>query len=259
MKKIPGFMNKILVVCLCLMALTCPDAQAQSDDAATDALQFVLRNGDVVPDGSVLVIETMEEDPFGGALMPSGLYVRNNAEEDVVASIEVSISSIDGGVLQCCFPQNCQSYVATGTYETPSGTVAANTQRKNLQTEWVMPSATYEGEATARLRIKIYRQIADVSQSVSGTFQPASDASQLVFVGYGPTVNICFSSPALTAIHSATYADTSADTTSDAKSSPSASPSLTGIYSLSGRRLSAPQKGINIFRYSDGTTRKVVK
>lgn len=245
MKKIPGFMNKILVVCLCLMALTCPYAQAQSDDAATDALQFVLRNGDVVPDGSVLVIETMEEDPFGGALMPSGLYVRNNAEEDVVASIEVSISSIDGGVLQCCFPLNCQSYVAAGTYETPSGTIAANTQRKNLQTEWVMPSASYEGEATARLRIKIYRQIAD--------------ASQLVFVGYGPTVNICFASPALTAIHSATYADASADTTSTAKSYPSASPSLTGIYSLSGRRLSAPQKGINIFRYSDGTTRKVMK
>ena len=29
-------------------------------------------------------------------------------------------------------------------------------------------------------------------------------------------------------------------------------------YSLDGRKLSAPQKGINILRMSDGTTRKVI-
>lgn len=32
----------------------------------------------------------------------------------------------------------------------------------------------------------------------------------------------------------------------------------TGIYTLDGRRLSAPQRGVNIIRYADGSTRKVV-
>ena len=31
-----------------------------------------------------------------------------------------------------------------------------------------------------------------------------------------------------------------------------------GYYTLDGRRLSSPQKGINIIRQSDGTTRKVI-
>lgn len=38
----------------------------------------------------------------------------------------------------------------------------------------------------------------------------------------------------------------------------SASRSLIGIYSLSGMKLDAPQRGVNIFRYSDGTTRKAM-
>ena len=33
---------------------------------------------------------------------------------------------------------------------------------------------------------------------------------------------------------------------------------VTGYYSIDGKRLSAPQKGLNIIRMSDGTTRKIV-
>ena len=32
-----------------------------------------------------------------------------------------------------------------------------------------------------------------------------------------------------------------------------------GYYDLQGRKLNKPQKGINIIRYSDGTTRKILK
>lgn len=35
-------------------------------------------------------------------------------------------------------------------------------------------------------------------------------------------------------------------------------PSVTGYYDLSGRRFSGLQRGLNIIRYSDGTSRKVM-
>ena len=37
-----------------------------------------------------------------------------------------------------------------------------------------------------------------------------------------------------------------------------AAPTVIGYYDLSGRRLSGQQRGLNIIRYSDGTSRKVM-
>ncbi|MCI7309558.1 MAG: hypothetical protein MR536_01725, partial [Prevotella sp.] len=37
----------------------------------------------------------------------------------------------------------------------------------------------------------------------------------------------------------------------------SADAQLIGIYNLNGMKLEAPIRGVNVFRYSDGTTRKV--
>lgn len=224
-------MKKTLLVSALITIYFCLQAFAQTNTVSTSALQFINAGGTALPDGGVLIIDRVEEDPFGGALINSCLFVSNSADEAVMASIEVSVSSISGGTLQCCFPQNCLTYTRTGIYETPVGTIPANTARKNLQTEWVMPESGIEGNATARFRLKIYQ--ADAS------------GADPVFIGYGPAINVCFFSSSPTGI-------------SAAASAPPTN-SIIGIFDLSGNRLKELKRGVNIVRYSDGTTRKVIK
>lgn len=217
-------MNKFLSI---IFLLTCffVSATAQTDNnTVLSSMQFVRADGTPIPDGSILIVDSAESNPFGDIIMHSGLYVRNTTDKPVTASIEVNISSLDAGSLLCCFPQACQSYASTGIYETPSGPISATAKPQDLRTEWSCDIPNYEGQVTARFRIKIYQD--------NGTS----------LLGYGPTVSVCFVSPSLTGIKSATI-----------------STPLIGIYNLHGQRLASPQKGLNIFRYSDGSTRKVWK
>lgn len=212
---------------------------------ALSSLQFVRSDGTLIPDGAILIVDSAEQSPFGENIMNSGLFLRNSGDEAVVVAIEVDISSLDAGTLQCCFPQNCQSYDAAGTYLTPTGTLSANSSPLNLRTEWIFFDSGYEGQATARFRVRIFRQ------------------DGLSPLGYGPAVSVCFASPALTGIKSAIVNDTATLVPgfppSSYKPSSSAPPALVGIYDISGRRLSDLQKGLNILRYSDGSTRKIMK
>lgn len=253
-------MNKFLSLSLVILSCFLMSARAQdggntvksdggivkSDGGnAFSSLQFVRSDGTLIPDGAILIVDSAEQSPFGENIMNSGLFLRNSGDEAVVAAIEVDISSLDAGTLQCCFPQNCQSYDAAGTYLTPTGTLSAASHPQNLRTEWIFFDSGYEGQATARFRVKVFRQ---------------DGATPL---GYGPTVSVCFASPALTGIKSATVNDAASLALGfppfSNKSSSSASPSLLGIYDISGRRFSALQKGLNILRYSDGSTRKIMK
>lgn len=221
-------MNKFLSLSFLMMVCLLMPAMGQQNGKVLTSLQFVRADGEIVPDGSVIVVDTPEQTPFGDIILNSGLFVRNNENHAVTAAIEANVSSIGAGVFQCCFPSSCQPYSTAGTFLTPIGNVAAATQFHNLQTEWSLQDPNYAGETTVRLRLMIYN----------------NDGSALQ--GYGPTVSICFVSPALTCItnynaHAAVSAD------------------VVGIYDLSGRRLRNLQKGMNIVRFSDGTTRKIQK
>ena len=217
-------MNKFLSLSFLMMVCLLMPAMGQQNGKVLTSLQFVRANGEIVPDGSVIVVDTPEQTPFGDIILNSGLFVRNNESHAVTAAIEANVSSIGAGVFQCCFPSSCQPYSSPGTYLTPVGSIAAATQFHNLQTEWSLQDLNYAGETTVRLRLVIYNNGGSALQ------------------GYGPTVSICFVSPALTGIKS-----------------PTTSATLIGIYNLHGQRLAVPQKGLNIFRYSDGSTRKVLK
>lgn len=211
---------------------------------ALSSLQFVRSDGTLIPDGAILIVDSAEQSPFGENIMNSGLFLRNSGDEAVVVAIEVDISSLDAGTLQCCFPQNCQSYDAAGTYQTPAGTLSANSSPLNLRTEWIFFDSGYEGQATARFRVKIFQQ------------------DGITPLGYGPAVSVCFASPALTGIKSAIVNDAAslAPGFPPVSCKPSsAPPALVGIYDISGRRLPDLQKGLNILRYSDGSTRKIMK
>lgn len=216
--------RKVLV--LVAAALLGTTANAQIDNT----LQFVDADGNVIPDGSTITVTDVEMDEFTGLpyQINSGLYVKKNSSEEVGAMVEVNVSRMDNGSLACCFPGSCAAITATGTYETPPGTMSESS--KDFQTEWVFDSY---GTCTATFSLKLM----DFERNSWGM------PENFTFKADGPsvTVNFVYSDP--TGIDGIT---------GDGKKT------VTGYYSVDGRRLSAPQKGINIVEYSDGKRAKIL-
>lgn len=231
-------MKKIFTFCLALLALSSVPAMAQDDDEEEEidnTLEFVDAQGNVVPDGSELTINTPEEDAFGDVQIPSGLYVNNTSEDEVYTGMEVNLSRLDNGSFNCCFPQVCTTFTGVKTDRTKGGSFAANEQKHSLATEWIPASKTSYGEAVAKLSICMY----GVKYNRFGTPE-AGD-----FLGYGPSVTITFVNPDPTGINSV-------NTNGSINK-------VSAIYNLRGEQLSHMQKGLNIVRYADGTTRKILK
>lgn len=217
-------MKKIFTLTLSLfVAAVATFAQEEEID---ETFQFVDSEGNVVADGSTLTITEYETHPFLGTIqMPTGLNVKNTTDEEAICGVEYVVDEISNGDFQICFPTNCITQKAPGTYETPSGSLAAD-EVKDLLSEWLPKDY---GTATVSYRLMVY-----------GSGLPGKPA---VFNGYGPTVtvNFVYSDPA--GVDGVTAAG-------DVKE--------TARYSLDGRRLSQPEKGINLVKTSDGKVRKVL-
>ncbi len=105
--------------------------------AQTADLQFTDKNGNVVPDGTTLTIDAEAIDDGFDIIYEanSGLFVRNNRSILTGASIKWTVEQIDNGAVQLCFPINCVSKDATGTFDTEKGALEAN-ETRSLQSEW---------------------------------------------------------------------------------------------------------------------------
>ena len=86
--------------------------------SANAQLQFVDKDGNVVPDGTTLNIE-----------------VKNTSDKTVGTSVDWQVEQLDNGAVQVCFPEACVSHNATGLYHTDKGTLEANETRA-LNSEW---------------------------------------------------------------------------------------------------------------------------
>lgn len=208
-------MKKISTLTLFLL-MGVMSAWSQTDNT----FRFVDKNGNEVPDGTELTITEVEEDVFGGVMMPTGLYIKSNQNGTVYGSMAYDILEISSGAFQVCFPENCTSKSAAGTYETPFGAV----KTEDIMAEW-MPEAY--GTAKVTLQPKTYKH-----NNVTGNTS---------FLGYGPKITINF-----------VYADPSGITATGAEGK-----TEVGRYAVDGRRLAQPQRGLNIVRTSDGKTHKV--
>ncbi len=208
----------LLIGCLCLLPLA---AMAADDDSV---IVFVDKDGNVIEDGSELTIRGLTPaSQYDDAYISSGLYVR--MAENTGASIEVTLTRLDNGVMQCCFPTLCSTIQTLGVTETAKGMLSTTQNDWNIQTEWY-PTAF--GTCTATLQLKIY---------AAGLLSPGE------FLSYGPKVTINF-----------VYDETSADVEGIAVDD--ATP--VAYYTTDGRQLSSPRQGINIVRYSDGHSAKIV-
>lgn len=216
--------NILLIVAASLFATA---ASAQVDKT----IEFVDAEGNVVPDGSTITVTDVETDPFTGEpyQIISGLYVRNNSSEEVGAKVEVNVSRLDNGSLPCCFPSLCSTITSVGTTETEPGTMEGS-KSQDFQTEWVFGGY---GTCTATFRLKLM----DVEYNSWGIPTKFTDKAD----GPSVTVNFVYSDP--TGIDKVGITETS---------------EITGIYTIGGQKAEKLQKGINIVKYSNGKSAKII-
>lgn len=126
--------------------------QAQNDFP----LQFVDKDGQIISDGSVVIITDYEEDElFGDILMPTNVWVKNISNETVQGGASYTIQKIDNGSFQTCFPANCMRQMFAGTYSTGTDAFMPG-QLRDMQTEW-FPEG--EGVCEVTYQLKTFRKV----------------------------------------------------------------------------------------------------
>lgn len=214
---------------LTLLAALAVTGSAFAQEEVSDAVQFVNAGGAVIADGTTLVVTEAEMIDDGFEVYPilnSGLYVKNVSEDAQAVLIDVTLTSIAGGAFQICFPTNCMQLRQPTQWATPPGLLAAGTEAQDLQSEWI-PEAY--GECVVTYQIKI----CDNDPLLGLT-------SDVIALGPTVTVRYVYSDPAGIAGVAA------------------ARPEAVAYYSLDGRQLPAPQRGINLVRLTDGRTVKQI-
>ena len=138
-------MNRLFTLCMFLIATSGLYAQK------AETFQFVDIEGNVIEDGSTVVVNELVEDEFMGNFISTGLFVLNTSEASASVRLAYEIETLDNGSFQICFPENCISKMETGSFITTKGTMAAFEQR-DLQCEWFPEEY---GSCTATLAIEI--------------------------------------------------------------------------------------------------------
>lgn len=221
---------KILAVAVAL-TFGAVSVNAQKDKT----FSFIDAAGNEVADGSTVIFYAEKKnkvpgmDMFGYTIQADfALTVKNNTNAAAEATLHVvAPENPTHGIVQICFPGQCDSHTK-GEFTTKSVSMTAN-EVKELHSEWVFAMYTPDSKDNFESEYG--------AEDVSLTLMNGSKA--------GPTVNI----------HSV-YADPTGIT--DIESADNATE--VARYDLNGRKLTAPQKGLNIIKLSNGkTVKKLIK
>lgn len=195
---------------LIIAAFAALTVKAQSDFA----LQFADADGNIIADGTTLTLTKFVDDGFG-VLIPTGLYVKNQSESAVQGGGAYEVNRLDNGAFQTCFPQNCVSQSRTGSYETANGEIKAG-ELKNMQTEWLPDEA---GQAQVNYQL--------------ATFKQTTLTKKWKVDKYGPKImlNFSYDPMAINAVENGAQELRSVE-----------------YYTMDGRRVAAPAKGIYVVR-----------
>lgn len=237
-------MKKIFTLCVALFAAVSMFAQETKG-----MFEFATADGTVVPSGSVITKSDVEDfsDPEEGVdnmQIPTGLFVKpiktDLNGEKLCVKLRVDVEKIDHGSIAFCLLGSCSSARSEGTYESNGGFVE---QLDDLQTEWMIGNdeetekAMY-GEATAKLTLVVCRKVS-LGKDGFGIEQ-----FEYKNVGESSTVTVKFVyNEKSTGINGISNADAT----------------VVARYAADGTRLSAPQKGLNIVKLSNGKTVKYIK
>lgn len=238
-------MKKIFTLCVALFAAVSMFAQETKG-----MFEFATADGTVVPSGSVITKSDVEDytDPEDGEdnmQIPTGLWIKPvktelNGEK-LCVKLRVDVEKIDhGSSINFCLLGNCSTAKREGTYESNGGFVD---KLDDLQTEWMIGNdeetgkAKY-GEATAKLTLVVCRKVSQ------GKDQFDIEQFKYEDVGESSTVTVKF-----------VYNEKSTGINGISN----ANATVVARYAADGTRLSAPQKGLNIVKLSNGKTVKYIK
>lgn len=231
-------MKKIFTL---FVALFCSVAMFAQDTKGM--FEFADKNGNVVPNGSTLTKTEVEKS--GKRLqINTGLFVKPvktelNGEK-LGAKLRVEVENIDHGTINYCLLGSCSVASDKGTFNSPSDFVD---ELADLATEWFMGTdkegKALKGEATVKLTLLACKR-------VSLGFDDILEIEQFGWeeVGECSSVTVKFVYDGTTAINGVTD---------------NANATVVARYAADGTRLSAPQKGLNIVKLSNGKTVKYIK
>jgi len=166
-------MKKLFTLFVALVGMVIPLLAETQDDTS---FAFVDANGNELADGSTVNITTGSFNDEALYVMLSGVRVKNvSGGTSTYLKVNYTISQLDNGAYQICFPSTCNSKYETGTYETSSGNMEDNEVR-DLQSEWI---AAAEGSCVVTLQIETLTK--------KSGFPP-----KYTHKGYGPTITLNF-------------------------------------------------------------------
>lgn len=230
-------MKKIFTL---FVALFCTVAMFAQDTKGM--FEFADKAGNVVPNGSTLTKTEVEKS--GKRLqINTGLFVKPvkpelNGEK-LGVKMRVEVENLDHGTIKYCLLGSCSVASEKGTFYSTSNFVET---LDDLATEWIMGTdkegKALKGEATVKLTL-----VACQKKS-SGFDEFGIEQFEWEEKGDCSSVTVKFVCDGTTAINGVTN-NTNA--------------TVVARYAANGTRLSAPQKGLNIVKLSNGKTVKYIK
>lgn len=218
-------MKKFFTLCLSLM-MGCLAVGAQDID---ETFQFTDAEGNVIPNGTKLVCNHVEDNYMGipgYKFIDSGVYVKNTSGTVAFVGAQGNIVSMENASLSFCWPTACQNFDAPAAFTTASEG-GPSSYFKSIATE-MFPKGDV---ASCELELQLLKY-----DNVGGQAGPVGTP--------GSKITILFTTDPTAGVDGVTVAGSSEEV---------------ARYTLDGRRLTAPQKGVNIVKYADGRTVKVVE
>lgn len=237
-------MKKIFTLCFALFSAVAMFAQETKG-----MFEFATADGTVVPSGTVITKSDVEDftDPEEGEYdmqIPTGLFVKpiktDLNGEKIYVKLRLNVERIDNGSIAFCLLGNCKNASEKGEFESNGGFVD---KLDDLATEWMIGNdeetgkAMY-GEAKAKLTLVVCRKVS------LGTDKFGIEQFKYEDIGESSTITVHFIyNEKSTGINGISNADAT----------------VVARYAADGTRLSAPQKGLNIVKLSNGKTVKYIK
>lgn len=237
-------MKKIFTLCFALFSAVAMFAQETKG-----MFEFATADGTVVPSGTVITKSDVEdftdpEDRYDTKQISTGLFVKpiktDLKGEKICVKLRLNVERIDNGSIAFCLLGNCKNASEKGEFESNGGFVD---KLDDLATEWMIGNdeetdkAMY-GEAKAKLTLVVCRKVS------LGKDQFGIEKFDYEDIGESSTITVHFVyNEKSTGINGISNADAT----------------VVARYAADGTRLSAPQKGLNIVKLSNGKTVKYIK
>lgn len=237
-------MKKIFTLCFALFSAVTMFAQETKG-----MFEFATADGTVVPSGTVITKSDVEdftepEDEYDTKQISTGLFVKpiktDLNGEKICVKLRLNVERIDNGSIAFCLLGNCKNAIEEGEFESNGGFVD---KLGDLQTEWMIDhdeetgKAMY-GEAKAKLTLVVCRKVS------LGKDQFGIEKFDYEDIGESSTITVHF-------VYNEKSTGINGISTADA--------TVVARYAADGTRLSAPQKGLNIVKLSNGKTVKYIK